>query len=606
MQSPTDEIKSKIDIVDLIGEYFPLKQAGTNFKALCPFHEEKTPSFTVSREKQFYHCFGCGKSGDIFNFIQDMERVEFPESLKILANKAGVRLPEYNPKRENLKTRLMNINENAKQWFESQMYNTESGKKAYSYLVDERGLKKEIIQSWALGYALDSWDALNKYLLDKGYIEKEIMQSGIVVVKEGGRGYYDRFRHRVMFPIEDYHGNLVGFTGRALREDDSAKYINSPQSLIYNKSEVIFGLYKAKQAIKQKDFVVIVEGNMDVIASHQAGVENVVAVSGTALTQQQVSLLKRLSNNFVFCFDSDEAGSRAQRRSIEMAWQNEINVKVAVINSELAKDPDELIKKDVAQWQNIIEQAIWAMDYFFDLYLEKYNPNDIASKKEVAKELLNLIIKLKNSIERDSYIKKLSEKIDVSESALREAINKANTPKRFRASDSQEDQRGNQMVKENINKPYAVSERLFAYMLKDEEYADYIAENLDVGELPINAVELYKALNVYYTKGYISQDKSLINYIEEYYPNLKTQAETVEMLSAELANLTQAESVSEIKNLIDYLKQSYIKKQLKQTEDEIRKLEAAMGNLTEQEKCKYQEKLNRLLENFSYYSKQLK
>jgi len=270
MLSSTEEIKAKLDIVDVIQEYFPLKQAGVNFKARCPFHEEKTPSFMVNRERQFFHCFGCQESGDVFSFLQKMENIEFPEALKILANKAGVKLPEYNPQMANLKTRVLEMQAVAMAWFHNQLLNSAAGQKALSYLKDKRKLSAATIEEWQLGYALDSWDALSQYLKGKNFTHQEILQSGLVVPKERSQDYYDRFRDRVMFPIEDYHGNIVGFTGRTLKEDEGAKYINTPQTVVYNKSEVIFGLYKAKAAIKDEDQVVIVEGNMDVIASSGA------------------------------------------------------------------------------------------------------------------------------------------------------------------------------------------------------------------------------------------------------------------------------------------------------------------------------------------------
>ncbi|PIR80867.1 DNA primase, partial [Candidatus Kuenenbacteria bacterium CG10_big_fil_rev_8_21_14_0_10_39_14] len=400
------------------------------FKARCPFHEEKTPSFMVNRERQFFHCFGCQESGDVFSFLQKMENIEFPEALKILANKAGVKLPEYNPQMANLKTRVLEMQAVAMAWFHNQLLNSAAGQKALSYLKDKRKLSAATIEEWQLGYALDSWDALSQYLKGKNFTHQEILQSGLVVPKERSQDYYDRFRDRVMFPIEDYHGNIVGFTGRTLKEDEGAKYINTPQTAVYNKSEVIFGLYKAKAAIKDEDQVVIVEGNMDVIASSGAKIKNVVAVSGTALTVEQIRILKRLTNDFIFAFDADQAGIRAAERSIGLAWSEEAKVKVIAINQSLGKDPDEIIRRDVALWKKLIAAALPAMDYFFEMKFRGYQPEEIESKKQVARDLLNLIIQLASPLEYDYYLKKLAEKLEVREEALREAVKKARQQKK--------------------------------------------------------------------------------------------------------------------------------------------------------------------------------
>jgi len=606
MLSSTEEIKAKLDIVDVIQEYFPLKQAGVNFKARCPFHEEKTPSFMVNRERQFFHCFGCQESGDVFSFLQKMENIEFPEALKILANKAGVKLPEYNPQMANLKTRVLEMQAVAMAWFHNQLLNSAAGQKALSYLKDKRKLSAATIEEWQLGYALDSWDALSQYLKGKNFTHQEILQSGLVVPKERSQDYYDRFRDRVMFPIEDYHGNIVGFTGRTLKEDEGAKYINTPQTAVYNKSEVIFGLYKAKAAIKDEDQVVIVEGNMDVIASSGAKIKNVVAVSGTALTVEQIRILKRLTNDFIFAFDADQAGIRAAERSIGLALSQEVKVKVIAINQSLGKDPDEIIKRDVALWKKLIAEAPWAMDYFFEMKFRGYQPEEIESKKQVARDLLNLIIKLASPLEHDYYLKKLAEKLEVREEALREAVKKARQQKKpgVASQVSAQTQQTDKNVK-SIDRKAAVAERLLAGMMARMDYMEYVGENLVIEYLPMACQEFYKILAVYYTKEY-KQGGKVENYIKENQPELTNQLNCLIILKEELKQLSDHEFLAEIKRLIFELKKDFIKnkllgvaKEISDNEDKFKK-SAAAG----QEELK--NKIDKLMQEFSELSGQLK
>lgn len=623
MLSPTEEIKAKLDIVDVIQEYFPLRQAGVNMKARCPFHEEKTPSFMVNREKQFFHCFGCNESGDIFTFLQKMENIEFPEALRILAKKAGVKLPEYDPKISNLKTRLIDIQLEAARFFYGQLKNSEAGKRALSYLKEKRNLTDETIEEWKLGYALDSWEAVSKYLQSKKFMSEEILQSGLVVQKNNksayakataGNEFYDRFRDRVMFPIDDYHGNIVGFTGRTMKEDEPAKYVNSPQTLIYNKSEVIFGLYRAKQMIKEKDKVVIVEGNMDVITSHQAGIKNVVAVSGTALTESQIKILQRYTNNFVFCFDADAAGVRAAERSITLAWQAEVSVRVIRIDEKTGKDPDEVIRKDPKIWQELIDKAPLAMDYFFEVNLKEYEPENVESKKQVAKNLLNYIIKLASSIEQDFYTKKLAEAINVEESALREAIEKAiksvhakdKWGGRQEQANKQENAGGIESSRDKVNKKVLVGERLLAYLFMGDDYVEYIGENLLLEDLPEQLRNIYKLIIVYYTREY-SQDVNLFDFIVASDAGLTSQANKMLILAEEeLAKMRSGEVMAEIKRGINYLKNERVRQSLSKLEGELKQAENELKVASNEERDQKKEQVEALLQEFSKLSVELK
>jgi len=416
----------------------------------------------------------------------------------------------------------------------------------------------------------------------------------MVVPKENK--YYDRFRDRVMFPIEDYHGNIIGFTGRAMKDEESAKYVNTPQSLVYNKSEVIFGLYKAKQAIKDENKVVIVEGNMDVIASHAVKVKNVVAVSGTALTVEQIKILQRYTNNFVFAFDADQAGIRAAERSIALAWQAEVNVRVIAIEQSLGKDPDDVIQKDVELWKDLINNAPVAMDYFFEINLANYKPDNIESKKQVAKDLLNLIIKLASPIEQDFYIKKLAEKLEVGERALREAIDRAKSANRFQKDSTKEDKKE---APKPVDKKVQISERLLAGLMMDADYLEMAQDSLLIEYLPASLQELYKLIVVYYTKQHNQADgpKEMIDFITKNSPDLAGLLNKMVIISDELKELSYNEMIGEIKKSISALKKDYIKNKLMLVGKELKAAE---------ERGEPKEKLDGLLSEFVKLSSELK
>ncbi len=601
MLSNVEEIKSKLDIVDLIQEYFPLKQAGVNFKATCPFHQEKTPSFMVSRERQMWHCFGCNEGGDMFEFIKRIENIDFPEALKILATKAGVQLKYQDPKTTSLKTRILDMNEKATSWFMSQLINSAAGAHALKYLKEARELDDQTIKDWQLGYALDSWDALGEYLRSQKFTKEEIIQGGLVVTKSGGYEYYDRFRDRIMFPILDYHGNIVGFTGRTMKADEQAKYVNTPQTIAYNKSEVIFGLYRAKQYIKDADAVVIVEGNMDVIGSVKGGVKNVVAVSGTALTEEQIKILQRYTNNIIFSFDADSAGLRAAERAIELAWRAEANVKVAVIPHDLAKDPDELARKDPAAWQRLVAAAVLAMDYFFSLNLASYQPGNIESKKTAAKNLLNLILKLASPIEQDFYLKKLAEKLDINETSLRDVFYKtknktlsskapASTPRQIQPTTV-------------IDKKSAVATRLLAFMLLDRDYAVYVSEIFSPHYLPAAWQPVYKALVVCYTRQISEANLSAdpIEYLIKKDPGLTNLANSLIIKKEELRDLSYTEAVHEIKQHVSYFKKAFVQERQATIKEEIKALERITSPGDEAQT----EKIAALLRQFNELSAEL-
>ena len=428
MSDEVQQIKDKIDVADLIGEYVQLKPAGVNKKGLCPFHHEKTPSFMVSPERKSWHCFGCAKGGDIFTFIEEIEGMEFKEALKYLANKAGVVLTN-SFKQEiggSQRNRLKDINTEAARFFYNFLIKMPSTKLAMDYLV-KRGIKSETIDEWQIGFIPEQWDLLTRYLLKKGFAIDDLVASGLTIKRNNAdpktyRGFYDRFRGRIMFPIWDAHGDVVGFTGRVLveKENSGGKYVNTPQTAVYDKSRVIFGLNKAKQEIRSKNLIVMVEGQMDVIACHQAGMRNVVASSGTALTEEHVKLLKRYSININMAFDMDEAGQNAARRGIAIALREGMNIKVICLPEDAGKDPDECLKKNPHVWFDAVEKAQDIMEWYFAKAFTNKDPANHHHKQTISNELLPDIVLIPYAVERDHWLRLLSEKLNVDVAVLRE------------------------------------------------------------------------------------------------------------------------------------------------------------------------------------------
>jgi DNA primase len=430
MSDTVEQIKSRLDIVDIISGYLKVQKAGRNYKARCPFHNEKTPSFYLSPERQSWHCFGCNKGGDMFSFVSDIEGVDFVEALRILAAKANVTLPERHAGESHEKSQrqaLLAVTELSSKFFEKQLWNSNSGAKALAYLR-ERGMTDDTIKAWRLGWAPNDWRALSGFLQEQGYASQLIASAGMAILKEGRDSLYDRFRSRIMFPICDASGQVVGFTGRvfgaevAVNGEPLAKYVNTPQTAIYDKSRVLFGLDKAKQHIRQKDACLLVEGNVDAIMSWQSGAANVVATSGTALTQQQLHLLGRYSTNLDFCFDTDQAGKTATRRGIGLAFAQNFAVKILSIRDEQCKDPADYIKTYGAKWNDVVASAKPALQYYYDESVSSFDPASVSSKKSVVASLGPLINRLTSRVEQGHWVGQLALLLRSEQSAVQADI----------------------------------------------------------------------------------------------------------------------------------------------------------------------------------------
>ena len=423
-----EDILSRINIVEIISEYLPLKRAGRNFKATCPFHHEKTPSFMVSPDRQIYHCFGCGESGNAFKFLMRYERLDFPEAVEILARKAGVVLPQV--KREDVQavsvgTQLYKINELALGFYQSVLQST-AGAQAKDYLL-KRDIKEESIKSLGLGFAADKWDGLMNFLRAKGIGLSLLEKAGLILPRDNG-GYYDRFRQRVMFPIFDIKSRIIGFGGRILIQTDKnqAKYVNSPETPIYTKGRNLYGLNLAKEAIRQADAVVVVEGYLDFMLPYQEGVQNIVASLGTALTEEQARLIKRYTHNVVMVYDADDAGQMATLRSLDIFIEEGMNVRVASLPPGI--DPDLFVRKNgIDNFKQLVASADDLFDYKLKILKSQYQAGQIQGKAKICAEMLPTIGRFKNEILKSEYIKKLAEKLHLEEDALLQELAKLGT-----------------------------------------------------------------------------------------------------------------------------------------------------------------------------------
>ncbi len=418
-ENTIQEIKDKLDIADVIGRYMHLKKSGTNLKGLCPFHGEKTPSFMVSPQKQIWHCFGCGEGGDVIGFIKRYENVEFRDALEMAAEIAGIELPSYRsagPDKSELEE-LIRINELTAEFFQTSLPTSLA---AQQYLQD-RGLFPQTIERWRVGFAPDSFDSLLNALKSKSIDPELAVKAGVLAKSDNGK-IFDRFRGRIMFPLFDARGQVVAFTGRVLPNalEDQAKYINSPETPIYNKSKLIFGLNFAKESFRTLNQVVLVEGQMDVITAHQSGFKNTVASSGTALTEDQLRTLKRFVNTVVFAFDNDEAGDKALWRAAQLALGLELDVRV--VDLKTAKDPDELIKKSPSSWEKLISGSYRVIDYYLEHARTNFLFGSLDQKQYVTDMILPLVGKIVNPVETDHYLQKISSEFVISEQALRQSF----------------------------------------------------------------------------------------------------------------------------------------------------------------------------------------
>lgn len=422
MQDAKEEVRSRLDIEDIVGEYVQLKRAGRNLKGLSPFTNEKTPSFIVSPDKNIWHDFSSNKGGDIFSFIMEVEGLDFRAALEFLARKAGVDITVFNNRGDQTtakaKKQAIELNTLANKYYQHSLANN---KLAYEYVFNKRKISKEIAREFGVGYAPSSGDALVKFMKSRGIKQEDIKKAGLTN-RFGG----DMFRKRMTVALMDQMGQIIGFTARTVEDEpNSPKYLNTSQTIIYDKGRHVFGLSQAKESIRKQDFVVIVEGNMDVISSHQAGVTNVVATAGTAMTSMHLKTLSRLTSKIKLAFDNDSAGLAATERAIELAKELDIDLFIVSL-PEGAKDPDELIQEDVTLWQNATKSETPAVDWVISQYQARENLKTAIGKRNFINAALKLIRLIDDAVVLDYYLTKIGEISEISKTALTDSLKKAN------------------------------------------------------------------------------------------------------------------------------------------------------------------------------------
>ncbi|MDD2679236.1 MAG: DNA primase [Candidatus Omnitrophica bacterium] len=466
-----DDILARVDIVEVISGFLPLKKAGRNFKACCPFHHEKTPSFMVSPDRQIYHCFGCGESGNAFKFLMRYERLDFPEAVEALASRAGVVLPrtENFPGQPSsgITTQLYKINELAASFYSANL-NAPAGLKAKEYLL-QRGIRQETISALKLGFAPDNWDSLINYLRSKGVSLGILEKAGLAIGKEGG-GFYDRFRNRIIFPIFDIKGRVLGFGARVL-DNSLPKYLNSPETAVYTKGKNLYGFNLAKDGIRENDFVAIVEGYLDFILPFQEGLKSVTASLGTALTVEQARFLKRYTHNVVMVYDADTAGELATLRSLDIFIEEEMNVRVVSLPAGL--DPDLFVRKEgIAAFKEKIASAENLFDYKLKVLKSRYNAKEIEGRAKVSGLMLETIARFKNAILKSEYLKKLAQELNLKEEALLEEIRKVKTEKAYAYPQTK--------LERKTYHTNATEKLLMSLMLEENGLVSRIRESLDL------------------------------------------------------------------------------------------------------------------------------
>jgi len=591
-------VREKVNITDLITSYVPLRKSGKNYKANCPFHKEKTPSFMVSEELQRYRCFGCGKSGDVFNFVMEFEGVEFGDALKMLAEKAGIKLKQednkYAKESKEINQKILKMNAIAAKFYFHLLTKHKFGEPALKYLKD-RGINESTINEFKLGYAPNSWDSLSKLLVKKGYSPKDIVDSGLGRYRKGNSDTYDMFRARLMFPLTDHMGKIIGFAGRAL-DNQEPKYINTQETVIFHKERFLFGLDKAKASIRQKNKAIIVEGEFDMISPYQAGYKNIAASKGTALTLGQVALLKRYAQTAILVFDNDEAGVEAAMRGTHIIQNAGVDLKVASIPKGY-KDPDDLVKDNPSKFEKVISSALPLWDYYFLYAKNKWDLSDVFEKKNASNFLVSAIRNIEDEVIKSSYIKKFASLFDMKEETVISMLEKKDLKKtHFKKIGDESDE-----VSVNINgglEKYPSTEVYLLSLLAkmdsdvlrkrlgeiDEGYFENIETKYILDELKkTSKVSKKFDVKVFYDK--LSDDKeSSRNFFEQIY-----------LLDLPERLLEDEAFDEEVKSAVTRLKKGFLSRKLKEITKAIQKAELVSDSLEVKKLQKEAQKYSRFL-----------
>ncbi|MBU1876903.1 DNA primase [Patescibacteria group bacterium] len=567
INSPIEEIKNKLNIVEVIGSYIKVQKAGANYRAVCPFHSEKKPSFFISPARQIWHCFGCGLGGDVFAFIKQIEGVEFGDALRILAQRTGVELKRENPKLRTERQRLYEICELTTMFFEKQL-ESKTGQEVKEYFSN-RKVNDESIVKWRLGWSPDSWYGLAEFLRSKGYKNDELVNAGVVIKNDKG-SYYDRFRNRIMFPIFDLNSQVVGFGGRIFKSEDTAKYVNTPSTLLYDKSKILYGLDKAKLAIRKNDACILTEGYVDVILAHQMGVENVVASSGTALTPYQLKILKRYSENLLTSFDMDIAGDTATKRGINLAQAQGFNIKVVVLPED--KDPADVISEKPENFSQAIKNAKGILDFYFDNAFNHLDSKTPEGKKEISKALLPIIKRIPNKIEQFSWLQKLAKKLEVSENVVEQELKKTKI---------EEDALGLELEEKE-----AIMQKPRKDLLEDRLIVLFMRSKSLMGGIDDNFYNLLSPQS-FQIISCIKDDKKVPDELSETFNYLGLKADIEEDFNEQETQEEVIDCVHEIKALamkekLDKISQEIKKAELERNQSKIKELTEEFNKLAKQ------------------------
>ena len=545
-QSSVQTIKERLSITDVVSTYIKLEKSGAYLRGKCPFHNEKTPSFFVSPSRGTYHCFGCNRGGDIFSFVEEIEASSFREALVLLANRAGVTLEKFSGKQEETHDELYAIHEEATMFFEKKL---SQQKDAMEYLTS-RGLTNETIVNFRVGYALRTWDELTKYLRGKGFSEKKLVESGLAV--SGKHGAIDRFRGRIMFPICDANGRVVGFSGRVFAPEgvdipsDTAKYVNSPETPIYHKGRILFGYDKAKRAMLRENRCIIVEGQFDLLLAHQAKSEETVAVSGTALTEDHIRLLKRFTDNLFFSFDADQAGVKASGRSYEIALALGMNVEMVVLPK--GKDPAELVKENPSLWHDAISKTKHIIDFLIEAISRK-ELSERDFRNEIGKQVVPYIASIKSAIDRAHFVKKVADTLLLPEQVIADEVLRARSTMTDVVKSVEKEEK-----KDAITKKEAIKRKLVGFLLLSASKES----NLDKSKKIIALIEEFEGKTwlemessldekdkeqlLFEAEMYYADHGGGVNEVEELLDNLELEYEA-EILENALNRLRRAESL---------------------------------------------------------------
>ncbi|MGE7905452.1 DNA primase [Peribacillus sp. NPDC094092] len=571
-----NQIREAVDIVDLIGEYVQLKKQGRNYFGLCPFHGENSPSFSVSTEKQIFHCFGCGAGGNIFTFLMDIEGYSFVESAKVLAEKGNVPLDvEINKdsKRSNMPAgsqQMIEAHDLLRKFYHHLLVNTKEGQDALEYLL-KRGFTEETIEKFQIGYSLDSWDFVSKFLLKRGFPAEYMEQAGLIIYREKDESYFDRFRNRVMFPIMDHQGNTIAFSGRAMG-DDEPKYLNSPETPIFNKSKTLYNFHHARPHIRKKEQAVIFEGFADCISAVGAGVENAVATMGTALTDQHIQLLKRNTDQILICYDSDSAGLNAANRAVNMLQDHEFSVKVALMPDNL--DPDDYIKEfgEKSFVSEVIGASLTYMAFKMHYLRRGKNVNNEGDRIQYIEEVLKEISRLPNAVERDHYLRQLSSEFSLSLDALEQQQRQVFFAERKKGTLPQPAAPKKMALQyEHKLKPahHNAETKLIAHMLKSRDMTFKIQQLLGQTVFHVDEHQaIITYLYAFYEDGHEPDTSFFLTYLPD--PNLRRIVSEIEMMSVN-EEVTDKELTDCINQVLKYEKLLKIKEKQVEEKDAVRR-----------------------------------